>query len=547
MKKNFNIANKALRVNDDPMNSRSAGSVSETNKSDRKNLLDSNKIIFPKNLNTPSSFNFGQFYGQGHDDITKCFELTIKKLVKESEDTMQTSIAISTVASYCYNGLTHFFRFLNFYSVKLGRKLSLEEISVSLIEQYIFYLKNLEISIVTQKTAYSCTKSALIASYQQARFSCSDIKLLFPANPFPFSNRRKKGQRALTHQERKNLISALKIELSRILGEQKQLSVYDLSMCVINIALVTGMNRTQILELTTDCLKPHPLKDNLSLIVSNKRRNHSIQFNSILDQENLDDCLSVGRKISNIIKMITQRNNEIRKKFEDPIHLLVTASGSFGENQANWLTISNLNQSINSLVKKHELIDTDGNPLVINMQRLRQTFVNRVWELSGQNPVLAARAGKHKPSTADAHYWEAPVEAEKNMKFLGEARVHEMRNGKHSSQKTPLAGCNDNVNGHRAPKNGSICTEMLGCFRCKDFVVTEDDLYRLFSFYWAVIRERNDFGIKRWNKYLKHIVRIIDNDISPQFDLVFVNQIKEKAKKNPHPFWKNLNIVRFAI
>lgn len=133
------------------------------------------------------------------------------------------------------------------------------------------------------------------------------------------------------------------------------------------------------------------------------------------------------------------------------------------------------------------------------------------------------------------------------MKFLGEARVHEMRKGKHSSQKTPLAGCNDNVNGHRAPKNGSICTEMLGCFRCKDFVVTEEDLYRLFSFYWAVIRERNDFGIKRWNKYLKHIVRIIDNDISPQFDVVFVNQIKEKAKKNPHPFWKNLNIVRFAI
>lgn len=546
MKKYFYVTNKSTKIIDCQKNSESKTGVSNISNESNKNRVNSNKIFFPKNLNSPASFDFGPFYGQGHDDITKCFDLTIRKLTKESENTMQASVAICTVASYCCNGLTHFFKFLSFYCINLRRKLTLNDICFDLIEHYILHLKSLEISVVTQKTAYSCTKSVLMASYKQGRFSCADIKRLFPENPFPYSNRRKKGQRALTEHEKKELVSALKIELSRIYGEKKQLDFYDLSMCVINIALFTGMNRTPILELTTDCIKPHPLKANLSLLVSQKRRNHSIQFNLLLDQKSIDDCLSVDLKISSIIKMIVQRNKRIRDKFEDPMHLLVASTGSIEDNQTKWLTVSNLNQSIKLLVKKHELIDDDGNPLVFNMKRLRQTFVNRVWELSGQNSVLAARAGKHKPSTADAHYWEAPVEAESNMRFLGEARVQEMRNGKSSSQKTPVASCNNNVSGHRAPRNGSICTELLGCFRCKDFVVTEDDLYRLFSFYWAVLRARNDFGIKRWNKYLKNILRIIDNDISPQFDVVYVKLIKDKAKKSPHPFWKDLDIVRLA-
>ena len=547
MKKNFNVTNKSPNIVDCQKSFENTNGVSNIGEKSNKNRVNSNKVFFPKNLNSPASFDFGPFYGQGHDDITKCFELTIRKLTKESEDTMQASIAIYTVASYCHNGLAHFFKFLSFYCENLGQKLTLNDLCFDLIGHYIIHLKSLDISVVTQKTAYSCTKMVLIASYKQGRFDCVDIKRLFPENPFPYSNRRKKGQRALTQHEKKELISALKIELSRIFGEKKQLDVYDLSMCAINIALVTGMNRTPILELTTDCIKPHPLKANLNLLVSKKRRNHSIQFNLILDQQNIDDWLSVDLKISSIINMIIQRNKRIRDKFEDPMHLLVTSTGSIEDSQAKWLTISNLNQSIKFLVKKHELTDDDDNPLVINMQRLRQTFVNRVWELSGQNSVLAARAGKHKPSTGDAHYWEAPVEAESNMRFLGEARVQEMRNGKSSLQKTPVASCNDNVSGQRAPKNGSICSELLGCFRCKDFVVTEDDLYRLFSFYWAVLRARNDFGIKRWNKFLKNIIRIIDNDISPQFDVVYVNLIKDKAKETPHPFWKDLNIVRFAI
>ena len=62
----------------------------------------------------------------------------------------------------------------------------------------------------------------------------------------------------------------------------------------------------------------------------------------------------------------------------------------------------------------------------MNVSRLRQTLLNRVWELSGQDPLITARTGRHTVQTGDAHYWEAPPEAETNMRFLGEARVEAM-------------------------------------------------------------------------------------------------------------------------
>ena len=38
--------------------------------------------------------------------------------------------------------------------------------------------------------------------------------------------------------------------------------------------------------------------------------------------------------------------------------------------------------------------------------------------------------------------------------------------------------------------------EFLNCFRCSSFVVTADDLHRLLSFYWLLVRERGRIGAK---------------------------------------------------
>ena len=72
-------------------------------------------------------------------------------------------------------------------------------------------------------------------------------------------------------------------------------------------------------------------------------------------------------------------------------------------------------------------------------------------------------------------------------------------------------------------------------------VVTKEDLYRLFSFYWLIVYEREQIGAKRWRKYFAHIIRIIDRDIVPKFDADadYVSTIRAEAQANPHPFWKN--------
>ena len=208
-----------------------------------------------------------------------------------------------------------------------------------------------------------------------------------------------------------------------------------------------------------------------------------------------------------------------------------------------------MSHNIRVLVDLHKLQTDDGQPLTLNVSRLRQTLLNRVWEMSGQDPLVAARTGRHTVQTGNAHYWEAPPEAETNMRFLGEARVEELLDTPTiiASDRTPVASCHDVRRGQRAPKDGEPCQDYLGCFRCKSFVVTGEDLYRLFSFYWAALRNYDTFGGKRWRKYLKQVIRLIDEEIAPHFDATLVSEQREKAKHQPHPFWRDLSMARMAI
>ena len=135
-----------------------------------------------------------------------------------------------------------------------------------------------------------------------------------------------------------------------------------------------------------------------------------------------------------------------------------------------------------------------------------------------------------------------------NFAYLGEVRVREMldANVADLKQNTPVAGCMDPRNGHRAPKDGSPCTEVLACFRCRSCIVTQDDLYRLFSFYWSVIEDRHTGDRKGWRKLFRHIVRLIDDDIAPQFDPEVAEATRAKAKVDRHPYWRDLTMLRMA-
>ena len=418
------------------------------------------------------------------------------------------------------------------------------------IKQFLQYLRNEPLKYGAQKNYFSHTKSLLVACHRFGFWPEVDMKTVWPASPFPSSNRRTKGQRALSKNEKRFLIKALRKDMERIVAHSEPLGRYDLAVCVLSIALSTGMNLTPILELTTDCVQPHPLKSNLRLLVSFKRRGNATQVVALRKSEEVSEMASIHLYAADAIDLIVARNATTRAQFDDSNRLLVyegTRSKFVGK--ACRLTNSILNYSINAFVDQHQLKTDDGKPLTLNVSRLRQTLLNRVWEMSGQDPLVAARTGRHAVSTGNAHYWEAPPEAETDMRFLGEARVQELLSQPNiiASDRTPVSSCKDVRRGQRAPKNGEPCQDYLGCFRCKSFVVTGDDLYRLFSFYWAALRNYDTFGGKRWTKYLKQVIRLIDEEIAPHFGQALVNEQRERAKHQPHPFWRDLSMARMAV
>ena len=137
--------------------------------------------------------------------------------------------------------------------------------------------------------------------------------------------------------------------------------------------------------------------------------------------------------------------------------------------------------------------------------------------------------------------------AEKNWKFMGVALTRELLSATlGATEKTPTGGCTDTKAGQFAPKrDGATCMNFLDCVRCRNYVVTGDDLYRLFSFYWRIYSERGRMDKRKWERHYAHIVRLIERDVvqvgmqKRAFTHSEVTDARERARIDPHPFWSS--------
>ena len=121
---------------------------------------------------------------------------------------------------------------------------------------------------------------------------------------------------------------------------------------------------------------------------------------------------------------------------------------------------------------------------------------------------------------------------------------------------TPTGRCSDPINGQYAPKSeGATCINFLNCLRCRHYVVTGEDLYKLYSFYFRVFAERKHMDKRRWSRDYAHIPRLIDEYIVAEglrrgcFKLSTVEAAREHARTKPHPFWSyevSSNLEYFA-
>lgn len=535
MKKNFKV-DIELRT----------GLVSET--SSESNIF-STVINFPQVSTTSTrKLDFSNFYGKGYDDITKLIYKTLDSMLSDSIQTSQASISIATLATYGRN-IQDFFKFLDF-SIHESNDLTPDDIDKKLIAEFVSAINENDWTRSTKRSRLGALKSLLVYAEGKEFISNRQVLDIFPSNAFHGSKRNsnKINKKPLSIAEMKQVAKSLKAEMEAVVSSDNQLGFYELSICVMYISLRTGINLTPTLELSTDCIQPHPLKENLNLLVCFKRRGYSQQIHSLKKElKDSDTTAGISSDVSAVIDMIKERNSDIRSRYHDPSRLIVYEQHKKNTKDgiAGTLNQPTVAREVSNFARKHNLRCDDGNRLQLNALRLRKTFINRIWELSGHNPMVASRYGKHTLQIANKHYWEAPPESESNMRLLQEMRINELR-VVDVTDCTPIAHCGDSKNGHRAPKNGSICTNILGCFRCKSFVVTEDDLYRLYSFYWAALKDQQTLQEKGWKKHMRRIICLIDQDIAPKFDDSIVAEKKEKARVYPHPFWKDLRMIRMA-
>lgn len=495
-----------------------------------------------------SNFDFTSYYGKGYDDITNRAYYTAKALLKNTD-----AFTERTQLDFFNIGFAYFAQYLALFRSATGEDLTQADITPELIEQYLLHFKGSELGFSTQKNIYTKLKSLLTRMKEKGYWSAvGDINLnsdFFPKNPFPKSNKRGGGgQKPLTEHEKRQVVVALKQAIKPIYNKTEPLSSYELTVCLLAVAIQTGINTSPLLNMTTEALSDHPLKDNRKLLTVFKKRGNATQLHNLRKSEQLEVVQGIKLDVAYLIAAIIERNAKVREATDsDLVFTYKTTGGGVGTKVGTATSLEGkaLEYNINKFIKQYDLKDEDGRTMKLNVSRFRKTFINGIYELSGESLLIAAQQAKHSGTGTLDHYLQAPEQSKRNLGLMGEIRVKELTS---DETRSPVGRCKDPKNGDKAPKDGTFCNNLLGCFRCKSFVITGDDLYKLFSFYWAIIRNRDEFGRKDWKRHLKNVLRIVDEEVVPEFaklgQLQRVAAEKERARTNPHPYWQNLDMLK---
>jgi len=507
-------------------------------------------VFLAKNPSGRRSLSFERWYGRNIDSIARTLQSSIEALA----NTPATSKA--TIASYFY-GAKNLLDFCVLTACASDRALEIDAIDTAFIKEFLGYIGKLHhVGYSSQRAIFTRVKSLL-----SVLIDCGVIpgdRITFPANPYPNSNKRLKGEQPYSEAERERLIKAIKKDITAIFqGRFEHRMSEALSICLLAICLRTGRNTHPMLELSREALREHPLSPSLKLLVTQKRRAYATQQTVVVNsQESIGrefvvvqmDAVAIYEKVKDLTAPLAE------KAPSDIAHYLwlyrSEANRSLGEIKV--LSFCTLPPGLSSFTKRHDLRADDGTPLIVNVSRLRKTLADRLWRLSGGDPFAVARVLGNDVRVTDDHYLDVTPELERNWKFMGESLVMDLRGSAGSlpkTENTPVGKCKDPLGAkHSAPMNAKPCIDFLSCFGCRNYVITDDerDLYRLFSFYWFLIRERESLGASRWSKVYGWIVRVIDAQVTIQFDKDLIARVRERARLQPHPYWRTPEVLDAA-
>lgn len=508
------------------------------------------KVEFGRNTSSSRSFDFARWYDAGIDSITYACQRQIERFLAGQDN----AVTITTVVSYCTDGLRHFLDCCMLRATALERDLALADVNRDLIDGYLAHLVGLGVGTTSQRNRYEKTKSVLLALGRRGLISLITFgdAATFPTNPFPNSNRKAKGETALSKRERQAFTVALRQAIKPIWVDDTPLTPDLLAIALLVVALHTGRNTTPLLEMGRNCLRPHP-KDNTVFLVLWKRRGYTsskVALRAESDTERLLEStpsvrINIERLIRRVMALTEPLDAEAPDDLSDRVWLYRIRRGK-RVGQVTALSAAMLVQATSRLVDEYGLTDSDGQPLRINVSRLRKTFANRIFELTDGDLATTAAALGNNLRVADQHYLAPSEDTRRNWRFMGEVLVQELltRTIGATHKDTPMGHCADPTYGQYAPKlEGATCMNFMNCLRCTHYAVTAEDLYKLFSFYFRVLAERTRMDKRRWAREYAYIPRLIDHYIIDEglrrgtFKTAAVEAARERARTQPHPFW----------
>ena len=496
------------------------------------------------------TFDVKDYYGHGVDEIALAFQRQIERFVKGEDK----KFATQTIYGLCNNGVAPFLDYVIARSAAERHNFRLQDIDRNLIDGYLGWLRDSGHATVTQRNYFSNAKVVLSCLGKRGLITVEttgDDKT-FPKNQFPGSTQNRKGVKPLPKAQRQALASALRKVALPLLYPDAVLDSYRLTAALLLVALHTGRNLTPLLEMPLDCLRAHP-KEGMLFLVLFKRRGHREQQVALREEGSPTDKTeltpTIRPNVAALIRRIIALGEPLRAAGPEHLKDRVWVYRSNRHGFITELLDNTLRFNIEKLVKDHQLTDAEGKPLRLNISHLRKTFVNRMFEiLDGDIVTTAVAAGHAAPQVTGTNYLRPGEHAERDWKFMGEVLTEELLSG--TIEQTPLAHCSDPRNGQYAKKqDGSTCTNFLSCLRCRNYVVTRDDLYKLFSFEQRILKELGRMDKRKWQKNFAHIPRLIERDVirpgieQKKFKPAEVEAARERAKTDLHPFWRTDSLI----
>ncbi len=479
-----------------------------------------------------------------------------------------------TLLSYRTHGLDYFWDFLDLQE-QLGERIThLAQIDRSLIDRFLRWLdlrlatrgptRGRPLSPIAKRTCFMHIKALLTNRLSLARSSVSP-ELTFPRNPYPNINKQTPSRQSYSHSEHKAIITALNSDL-RTIHETTDEPLSDLQVLVVHImvlALATGFNLQPLIELRRDSMSGHPITDR-QVISATKRRAQSIQQASVRGQAISD---KVGNRVSTIPASVADHFAFICE-FTAPL-----LSGAAERDRALvflWqvpkfknkgrierLNTTRLSNALRDFRQRHDLRDDRGQPLRLSIARLRPTMATDLYRRTGDIRHVQRALGHASPQTTAQRYAQVPLEAERNHALVLDHMVSSFSRIEIDGKALIAAdgavpdgtvrdllsgGYNTGIARCRNPfrEGDSVCHKYFTCFRCPNFCVFEDDLWRLFSFYERLLSERIKLNRTHWMKTYGPIVRRIDAEIAPLFPADKVEEARRRAREAPHPAWRNV-------